>query len=73
MVVTSGKIGPGMGRRQVDKTGSKTMNEVEFVQVELPIEKFDLRIRDLIEALLKIDEEMFSEQSDAESTKGNAA
>jgi hypothetical protein len=73
MVVRSGKIGQGMRRRQVDKTGSKTMDEIEIIQVELPVEKFNLRIRDLIKALLEIDEEMFSEQSDAKDSEGNAA
>jgi hypothetical protein len=55
------------------KTGSKTMDEIEIIQVELPVEKFNLRIRGLIEALLEIDEELFNEQSGAEETMESAA
>jgi hypothetical protein len=49
------------------------MDEIEIIQVELPVEKFNLRIRELVEALLEIDEELFNEQSDAEETQESAA
>jgi hypothetical protein len=34
------------------------MDEVEFIQVELPIDEYEMRIRSLVEILLKMDEEM---------------
>jgi hypothetical protein len=34
------------------------MDEVEFIQVELPIDEYEKRIRNLVEILLKMDEEL---------------
>lgn len=34
------------------------MDEVEFIQVELPIDEYEKRIRNLVEILLEMDEEL---------------
>ncbi len=33
------------------------MDEVEFIQVELPVEEYEMKIKALVEILLKIDDE----------------
>jgi hypothetical protein len=42
------------------------MDEVEFIQVELPIDEYEKRIRNLMEILLKMDEEFEIKEEDLE-------
>lgn len=42
------------------------MDEVEFIQFELPIDEYEMRIRSLMEILLKMDEEMGIKEESSE-------
>jgi hypothetical protein len=42
------------------------MDEVEFIQVELPIDEYEKKIRILLENLLKIDDELGIKEVDSE-------